>query len=118
MGLVWEKEGITHEADDVSFRFRTTEPAGLLMTTMHDRSQDKLELSLEGARVRVLVRLENEERVLFAGQSLNDDIYHSVNFKRRGAKIAVVIDDEDQVEGKLMASRHKWRKLRDISRNG
>ncbi|TRY78356.1 hypothetical protein TCAL_01738 [Tigriopus californicus] len=100
MGLAFN-EGITHEAEDVSFRFRTNEPVGLLMTTMHDRSQDKLELSLEGARVRVLVRLENEERVLFAGQSLNDDIYHSVNFKRRGAKIVVVIDDEDQVEAQI-----------------
>ena len=49
--------GLTNEADDITIRFRTIEQAGLLMTTRHDRSQDKLELSLESARVRVTLQV-------------------------------------------------------------
>ena len=49
--------GLTNEADDITIRFRSIEQAGLLMTTRHDRSQDKLELSLESARVRVTLQV-------------------------------------------------------------
>jgi hypothetical protein len=49
--------GLTNEADDITIRFRTIEQSGLLLTTRHDRSQDKLELSLESARVRVTLQV-------------------------------------------------------------
>ena len=49
--------GVTNEADDITIRFRSIEQAGLLITTRHDRSQDKLELSLESARVRVTLQV-------------------------------------------------------------
>ena len=49
--------GLTNEADDVTIRFRTIEQSGLLLTTRHDRSQDKLELALESARVKITLQV-------------------------------------------------------------
>ncbi len=46
-------EAWPHEADDLSVRFRTTEQAGLLVATRHDRSQDRLTVALEAGRVKV-----------------------------------------------------------------
>ena len=49
--------GLTNEADDVTIRFRSIEQSGLLLTTRHDRSQDKLELALESARVKITLQV-------------------------------------------------------------
>ncbi len=93
-------EGVTTEADDVTLRFRTREQAGLLMSTAHDRSRDRLEVALEGGRVRIRVRMgAAPSRVVFAGQSLNDDIYHALVIKRRGGKITAIVDDDEPVIG-------------------
>ena len=98
MGLVFN-EGVTHEADDILLRFRTTEQAGILLTTTHDRSQDRLNVALEGGRVRIELRLGSSEKVMYAGQSLNDDIYHSFVLRRRGTKVTAIVDDDDPVVG-------------------
>ena len=50
MNLVF-RDGVTHEADDILLRFRTREQSGVLLTTVHDRSADKLDVLLEGGRV-------------------------------------------------------------------
>ncbi len=96
-----EGGGLTNEADDVLLRFRTTRPAGLLLTTRHDRSLDVLDIRLEGARVRVHLQMGNghggAEKTFYVGQSLNDDIYHSFVFRRRGTKISALIDDDEPV---------------------
>ncbi len=74
--------------------------AGLLLETRHDRSPDRLQLALEGGRVRVSARLgSSPTKVMFAGQSLNDDIYHAVRVSRRGAKISAIVDDDEAVVG-------------------
>ena len=52
--------GLTNEADDVTIRFRSIEQSGLLLTTRHDRSQDKLELALESARVKITLQVNND----------------------------------------------------------
>ena len=36
---------------------------------------------------------------MFAGSSLNDDIYHTVVFKRRGTKLTVTVDEDDPILG-------------------
>ena len=39
-------------------------------------------------------------KMVFAGQSLNDDIYHSFVLRRRGTKVTAIVDDDDPVVGK------------------
>ncbi len=99
MNLVF-REGVTHEVDDVLLRFRTREQSGLLLTTIHDRSADKIDLALEGGRVKVTLQLGAQRKVVYIGQSLNDDMYHSVVVKRRGKKISAAVDDDEPIIGK------------------
>ena len=94
-------DGTTTEADDVSLRFRTTEQAGLLLLTQHDRSNDRLRLAMEGGRVRLDITLGSTEKTVYVGQSLNDDIYHTLVMKRRGNKIEAIMDDDDPIIGEF-----------------
>jgi hypothetical protein len=92
-------EGVTSEADDIDLRFRSVEQAGVLLVTRHDRSQDKLEITLEGGRVRITLLLGLAEKTIFVGQSLNDDIYHTLIYQRRGMKIKAIMDDDAPILG-------------------
>ena len=71
-------ESVSTEADNLSLRFRTVEQAGILVVTRHDRSQDKLEIVLEGGRVKVSIYIGLAEKSFYVGQSLNDDMYHTL----------------------------------------
>jgi hypothetical protein len=51
------------QTEDVTLRFRTTRPLGLLLTTNTEQSADRLELALMGGRVRLLARLGDREKV-------------------------------------------------------
>ena len=51
------------QAEDVTLRFRTTRPLGLLLTTNTEQSADRLELALMGGRVRLVARLGDKEKV-------------------------------------------------------
>ena len=93
-------ESIMSEADNLSIRFRTVEQTGILVVTRHDRSQDKLEIVLEGGRVKISISIGSTEKTFFVGQSLNDDIYHTLIFERRALKIRSLVDDDSPVIGK------------------
>ena len=100
-------ESMTTEADDILIRFRTTEQTGTLMTTRHGRSTDRFDLVLEGARIRITAVMGGSasEKTVYAGQSLNDDIYHSVVVKRRGTKVVTIVDDDEPVIGESAHDR-------------
>lgn len=51
------------QTEDVTLRFRTTRPLGLLLTTNTEQSADKLELALMGGRVRLVARMGDREKV-------------------------------------------------------
>ena len=95
-------ESIMSEADNLSIRFRTVEQTGILVVTRHDRSQDKLEIVLEGGRVKISISIGSTEKTFFVGQSLNDDIYHTLIFERRALKIKSLVDDDSPVIGKKL----------------
>ena len=69
------------------------------MVTRHDRSQDKLEIVLEGGRVKISIYIGLAEKTFFVGQSLNDDMYHTLIFERRALKIRSYVDDDAPVIG-------------------
>ncbi|KAJ4432825.1 hypothetical protein ANN_21464 [Periplaneta americana] len=50
------------QTEDVTLRFRTTRPLGLLLTTSTEQSADRLELALAGGRVRLTARLGDREK--------------------------------------------------------
>ena len=51
------------------------------------------------------------EKTFYVGQSLSDDIYHSLVIRRRGKNINVTIDDDEPLLGELFS-------LRMLSMNG
>ena len=51
------------QTEDVSLRFRTTRPLGLLLTTSTDQSADRLQFSVAGGRVRFVIRIGDKEKV-------------------------------------------------------
>ena len=71
------------------------------MVTRHDRSQDKLEIVLEGGRVKISIYIGLAEKTFFVGQSLNDDMYHTLIFERRALKIRSYVDDDAPVIGNM-----------------
>nr|XP_057933768.1 neurexin 3a isoform X4 [Doryrhamphus excisus] len=95
------------EAEDVSLRFRSQRAYGLLMATTSRDSADTLRLELDGGRVKLTVNLDcirincNSSKgpeMLYAGQKLNDNEWHTVRVVRRG-KIYKLIVDDDVAEG-------------------
>ncbi|XP_075315196.1 neurexin 3b isoform X3 [Odontesthes bonariensis] len=97
------------EAEDVSLRFMSQRAFGLLMAATSRESADTLRLELEGGRVKLTVNLDcvrincntsKGPEVLYAGQKLNDNEWHSVRVVRRGKNFKLIVDD-DMAEGQM-----------------
>ncbi|KAK7071824.1 Neurexin-2, partial [Halocaridina rubra] len=88
------------QAEDIAFRFRTNRPVGLLLATTSGMSSDKLELALQSGRLRLTVKLGDRDKVLHAGNGLNDQQWHSVRLTRRATQISLQIDKEAPTIGK------------------
>ncbi|XP_061563163.1 neurexin-3b-like isoform X3 [Cololabis saira] len=97
------------EAEDVSLRFMSQRAFGLLMAATSRESADTLRLELDSGRVKLTVNLDcvrincntsKGPEVLYAGQKLNDNEWHSVRVIRRGKNFRLVVDD-DMAEGQM-----------------
>ncbi|XP_076046488.1 neurexin 1 isoform X2 [Oratosquilla oratoria] len=82
------------QAEDISLRFKTSRPSGLLLATTTAMSSDKLELALHSGRVRLTVKLGDRDKVVHAGHGLNDDQWHTVRFSRRAIQLTLRVDNE------------------------
>ncbi|XP_048392718.1 neurexin 1a isoform X36 [Stegostoma tigrinum] len=91
------------EAEDVSLRFMSQRAYGILMATTSRDSADTLRLELDGGRVKLTVNLGKGPEMLFAGQNLNDNEWHTVRVSRRGKSLKLIVDElqpiEDQMTG-------------------
>ncbi|XP_072300697.1 neurexin 3b isoform X6 [Eucyclogobius newberryi] len=112
-GSMYMKVVIPHvmhtEAEDVSLRFMSQRAFGLLMAATSRESADTLRLELDSGRVKLTVNLDcvrincNSSKgpeVLYAGQKLNDNEWHSVRVLRRGKNFKLSVDD-DMEEGEM-----------------
>ncbi|XP_054618189.1 neurexin-3b isoform X12 [Dunckerocampus dactyliophorus] len=97
------------EAEDVSLRFMSQRAFGLLMAATSRESADTLRLELDSGRVKLTVNLDcvrincntsKGPEVLYAGQKLNDNDWHSVRVVRRGKNFKLIVDD-DMAEGQM-----------------
>ncbi|XP_053738066.1 neurexin-3b isoform X4 [Synchiropus splendidus] len=97
------------EAEDVSLRFMSQRAFGLLMAATSRESADTLRLELDSGRVKLTVNLDcvrincntsKGPEVLYAGQKLNDNEWHTVRFVRRGKHLRLMVDD-DVSEGQM-----------------
>ncbi|XP_028296016.1 neurexin 3b isoform X15 [Gouania willdenowi] len=97
------------EAEDVSLRFMSQRAFGLLMAATSRDSADTLRLELDSGRVKLTVNLDcvrincntsKGPEVLYAGQKLNDNEWHSVRVHRRGKNFKLTVD-EDQAQGQM-----------------
>uniref|UniRef100_A0A669BEK2 Neurexin 3b n=1 Tax=Oreochromis niloticus TaxID=8128 RepID=A0A669BEK2_ORENI len=97
------------EAEDVSLRFMSQRAFGLLMAATSRDSADTLRLELDSGRVKLTVNLDcvrincntsKGPEVLYAGQKLNDNEWHSVRVVRRGKNFKLTVDD-DMAEGNM-----------------
>ena len=55
-------------------------------------------------------------KTIYVGQSLNDDIYHSVVIRRRGRNVRAIVDDDEPLVGESLALKRFHLHVRD-SRN-
>ncbi|XP_053301849.1 neurexin-3b [Pleuronectes platessa] len=97
------------EAEDVSLRFMSQRAFGLLMAATSRESADTLRLELDSGRVKLTVNLDcvrincntsKGPEVLYAGQKLNDNDWHSVRVVRRGKNFTLTVDN-DMAEGQM-----------------
>uniref|UniRef100_A0A3Q2DV05 Neurexin 3b n=1 Tax=Cyprinodon variegatus TaxID=28743 RepID=A0A3Q2DV05_CYPVA len=83
------------EAEDLSLRFMSQRAFGLLMAATSRESADTLRLELD------IVTACKGPEVLYAGQKLNDNEWHSVRVIRRGKNFKLIVDD-DMAEGQMV----------------
>ncbi|KAM7395743.1 hypothetical protein PAMA_007156 [Pampus argenteus] len=97
------------EAEDVSLRFMSQRAFGLLMAATSRESADTLRLELDSGRVKLTVNLDcvrincntsKGPEVLYAGQKLNNNEWHSVRVVRRGKHFKLTVDN-DMAEGQM-----------------
>ncbi|XP_065332966.1 neurexin 1 isoform X3 [Cloeon dipterum] len=97
-------EEMRTQAEEISLRFMTSRPLGLLLLTAGStHASDRLELTLSGGRVRLAVRLADREKVLQAGQSLNNNQWHTVRYSRKGTLLKLQVDDEPPASAETLS---------------
>ena len=96
------KEEIHTEVQDISLRFRTQEMTGLIFLSKSPEVADTLEIAMVAGQVKISIRVGHYEKDMMVGQSLNDDIWHSLLFKRRGNVLEANIDDEEAKKGEAL----------------
>ncbi|XP_048259836.1 neurexin-1-like isoform X2 [Haliotis rufescens] len=89
------------EAEDISMRFRTMHPNGLLFMTTSDKTSDRMELYLEAGALELRVDVGSGTKELTVGSVLNDDRWHTVVIKRRAQTIELGIDSHRPVTDQL-----------------
>ncbi|XP_033734709.1 LOW QUALITY PROTEIN: neurexin-2-like [Pecten maximus] len=97
MKITLDKESHT-EAEDISLRFRTENPNGLLFMTSSYRSFDSMALYLENGLVKLEIRVGSGSKILTIGRKRLDDYqWHTVIIKRRGSQVELSLDNDNPI---------------------
>lgn len=103
------------EAEDLSFRFKTRKPDALLVATRDDSLMDKLEISLNGGRLKASLHIGLIAKTVSTGSGLDDNLWHTVKFQRRGMSIELRVDRRDPLKGNRHARLSEIHYSRNLS---
>lgn len=84
-------------SDQLSFQFRTTLPAGLLLYQGADLSKehtDHLIIELTNGSVRLSLNTGVNTATATVGQGLNDGVWHKVNLHMSGSQARISVDED------------------------
>ncbi|XP_046687748.1 neurexin-3-like isoform X2 [Homalodisca vitripennis] len=106
------------QTEDVTLRFRTTRPLGLLLVTSADQSADKLQLTISAGRIKLTIRIGDKEKTMLSGQGLNDNQWHTVTFSRRASNLNLQVDDEAPIRVETVLGKQSTLELRSVHVGG
>ncbi|GJQ66007.1 putative laminin G [Trypoxylus dichotomus] len=121
MTVTMDNDVIT-QTEDIILRFRTSKPLGLLLITSTIETGDRIELAVAANRIRLAMRLgvkekkqedKEKDKILLAGQNVNDNEWHTVRFSRRGANLKLQLDNQSplRAETSLKYNTLQWRTI-------
>ncbi|VEN53731.1 unnamed protein product, partial [Callosobruchus maculatus] len=105
MAVTMDQEQIT-QTEDIILRFRTSKPLGLLLITSTAETGDRIELAVAAGRIRLALRLgvrekkkedREKDKILLAGQNVNDNEFHTVRLSRRGSNLKLQLDSQSPI---------------------
>nr|XP_022912901.1 neurexin-1-like isoform X2 [Onthophagus taurus] len=109
MAVTMDADVVT-QTEDIVLRFRTSKPLGLLLITSTVETGDRIELAVAANRIRLALRLgvkdkkqedRDKDKVLLAGQNVNDNEWHTIRFSRRGANLKLQLDNQSPLRENL-----------------
>ncbi|XP_023324977.1 neurexin-1 [Eurytemora carolleeae] len=92
------------EADDISIRFKTIEPSGVIFSTSDDWSTDRLEISLSRGGLVLTIRMDGHESVMLSGFGLDNGEWHTIHVVRHGRHVLLEVDGVNQRTETLMSA--------------
>ena len=96
------------EADDITIRFRTLEPNGLLLAMRDDysneRMKDGLEIAVNRGGLMLNIVMDGHETVIHIGAGLDDNVWHTMHLTRQGRLLVIKIDGLSQKTETLLSS--------------
>ncbi|CAH0550489.1 unnamed protein product [Brassicogethes aeneus] len=121
MSVTMDAEMIT-QTEDIVLRFRTSKPLGMLLISSTVETGDRIEIAVAAGRIRLAVRLgvkdkkkedKEKDKILLAGQNVNDNEFHTVRFSRRGANLKLQLDNQSPVRAESQGKYNtlQWRTL-------
>ncbi|XP_070156570.1 neurexin 1 isoform X1 [Polyergus mexicanus] len=106
------------QAEEVIIRFKTTRPRGLLLATSLENSADRLQIYLDEGKAQTLIHIGDREKLLVAGQGLNDDMWHTLRFSRRSNSLKFQVDDETAIRAETQLGKQSILEFRTLHVGG
>ncbi|XP_045465239.1 neurexin-1 isoform X1 [Harmonia axyridis] len=121
MEVNMDAEQVT-QTEDIVLRFRTSKPLGLLLITSTVETGDRIELAVAAGRIRMALRLgvkdkkdedKEKDKILLAGQNVNDNEWHTMRFSRRGANLKLQLDNHLPIRAETQGKHNtlQWRTI-------
>ncbi|CAH1365278.1 unnamed protein product [Tenebrio molitor] len=121
MEVTMDSEMIT-QTEDIVLRFRTSKPLGLLLISSTVETGDRIELAVAAGRIRMALRLgvkekkqedREKDKILLAGQNVNDNEWHTIRFSRRGANLKLQLDGQSPIRAETQGKYNtlQWRSI-------
>ncbi|XP_018399279.1 PREDICTED: neurexin-1 [Cyphomyrmex costatus] len=106
------------QAEEIVVRFKTTRPRGLLLATSFENGADRLQIYLDEGKAHVLIHIGDREKLLTAGQGLNDDLWHTLKFSRRFNLLKFQIDDDSAIRAEAQLGKQGILEFRTLHVGG